>query len=181
MRRFLATALLGFATTSQAIACERTLPDHLRILDCRLAAAVADAAQRSATLNNLIERIQGSNALVFVVPPPNFGSASHLLGGVYYDIPSAGSYRIVRIFVSRKTGDEAVATFGHELRHVLELLDTGGTKENLKAKALEGRTAWRSDFHTIETQAALDAGNAIKRELKAARHRHGSSNDKLAP
>jgi hypothetical protein len=181
MRRFLAAGVLGLTVTSQAIACETTLPYHLRIQDCRLASEVADASQRSSTLNNLIERIESSNALVFVLPPPHVGPASQLLGGVYYDAPFSGSYRIVRIFVSRNSGDAAVATFGHELRHVLELLDAVGAKDNVESKALDGRTAWQSGPHTIETQAALDAGNAIKRELKAAKRQHGSSNEQLAP
>jgi hypothetical protein len=177
MKRFLAAGLLGLAAASQAAACETTLPYHLRIQDCRLAAAIAEAAKRSSTLNSLIERIQGSNALVFVGPPPNFGPGANLLGGVYYDAPSSGSYRIVRIFVARNSGDEAVATFGHELRHVLEMLDGAAGKDDLEARALDGRNAWQSGAHTIETQAALDAGNAIKRELKAAKSKHGSANE----
>jgi hypothetical protein len=169
MKIFLAAGLLGLTVTPQAIACETTLPYHLRVQDCRLAAAVADAATRSSTLSDLIERIQRSNALVFVGPPPNFGPGSNLLGGVYLEAAPAGSYRIVRVFVSRNSGDAAIATFGHELRHVLELLDTAGAKDDLEAKALAGRDVWHSGLHTIETQAALDAGNAITRELRAAK------------
>jgi len=177
MKTFLAAGLLGLTATSQAIGCETTLPFHLRIDDCGLAAAVADARGRSSTLNALIERIQSSSALVFVVPPPNFGPQSKLLGGLYYDPPAAGSYRIVRIFVVRSAGDAAMATFGHELRHVLELVENAGAKSDLEARALDGQDAWHSGPHTIETQAALDAGNAITRELKSAKRRHGSSND----
>jgi hypothetical protein len=171
MKTFLAAGLLGLTVTSQAIACETTLPPHLRIQDCRLAATVAEAAERSATLNNLIERIQSSNALVFVVPAPNFGPGSQLLGGVYDEAPLSGSYRIVRIFVSRNTGDAAVATFGHELRHALELLEATGTKNDVDSRAPDGWNAWQSGTHTIETQAALDAGNAITRELKAGKRK----------
>jgi hypothetical protein len=171
MKRFLAAGLLGLTATSQAFACETTVNYHLRIQDCRLAAAVAEAQARSVTLNNLIERIQNSNALVFVGPPPKFGPGSNLLGGVYYDAPSSGSYRMVRIFVSKNAGDAAIATFGHELRHVLEMLEAAGAKADLETRALNGRDAWQSGIHTIETQAALDAGNAIKRELKAARRK----------
>lgn len=171
MKRFLAAGLLGLTAASQAAACDTTLPFHLRVQDCRLAATVAEAAERSATLSNLIERIQNTNALVFVGPAPNFGTGSNLLGGVYYDAAPAGSYRIVRIFVARNTGDGAVATFGHELRHVLEMLETTGTEDDLETRSLNGRDAWQSGPHIIETQAALDAGNAIERELKAAKRK----------
>ncbi len=179
MRTFLAAGLLGIATTSQAIGCETALPFHLRIDDCQLAAAVADGARRSPTLDNLIERIQRSNALVFVAPPPSIGPASKLLGGLYYDMSSTGSYRIFTIFLARTAGDAAIATFGHELRHAIELLESAGSKDDLEARAREGRTAWQSGPHTIETKAALDAGNAITRELKATRHKRGSSDDEL--
>jgi len=169
MNRFLAAGVMTVAISGNAMACETALPFHLRVQDCRLAAAVADAAQRSSTLNNLIERVQGSNALVFVVPPPNFGTGSNLLGGVYYDAPVAGSYRVIRIFVARNSGDAAVATFGHELRHVLEMLESEAAKGDMETRVLDGRLAWPSGPHTIETQAALDAGNAIRRELKATK------------
>lgn len=172
MKVFLSAGALGLLVAGQAGACDTSLPFHLRVRDCRLAASIADAAQRSPTLNSLIEAIQRSNALVFVVPPPNFGRAAELLGGVYDEPSSGGPYRILRLFV-RNSGDAAAATFGHELRHVLETLDSPGQNDGLAIKARDGREAWQSQRGVIETRAALEAGEAIARELRANKRRGG--------
>jgi hypothetical protein len=144
------------------------LPDHVRILDCRLATAVAGAASRSATLNDLLQRVQRTDGLVYITPPPLTGPGTRLLGGFSHDISVAGSHRVLRIFVGTERNDAAMATIGHELRHALEVLELSSATTEAEVDALYTRLGWQTSAHTVETQAALDAGNAIARELRAS-------------
>jgi len=169
MRSFLAAGLILGAVGGEAFACDATLPDHVRILDCRLAAAVAEAAARSPILEDLLARVERSDGLVFVTQPPMIGPATRLAGGLSHDVTIAGRYRVLRIFLAGRADDHGAAIVGHELRHALELLETSTASKRADVDALFDRLGWRSGTDVVETQAALDAGNAIERELKAAR------------
>jgi hypothetical protein len=171
MRRFLAFGLMTAALSGHALACDVALPDHVRILDCPLAAAVAAATGRSATLRDLLDRIQRSDGLVFITQSPAIGAARNLLGGLSYDITRAGSYRMLRIFVSAKVDDMAMAIVGHELRHALEVLELSDACSEADVDALFDRLGWHMGVRTVETQAARDAGDTIGRELRAAKKR----------
>ena len=174
MKRFLAAGLMVIGTTGSAIACSATLPDHLRVLDCGLATALQSGAARSAVLHDLLERVQRADGLIYVTPPPPTGAATRLLGGFSHDVSVAGRYRVLLVFVSDKPSDQVVATVGHELRHALEVLELSNARTEAEVEALYDRIGWRTSGRTVETQAALDAGHAIERELRAAKRRQPS-------
>ena len=171
MRRFLAAALLTVRVSDNALACEVALPDHIRILDCRLASAVADAAGRSTVLQNILDRVQRSDGLVYITAPPAVGAATHMLGGLSHDVTAAGPHRILRIFIAGKPDDAAMVIVGHELRHALEVLELSTACSEAEVDALFDRIGWHTSGHAVETQAALDAGHAVERELRASKRR----------
>ncbi len=171
MKRFLAACLMVAATTGTALACDATLPDHLRVLDCDLATALQNGAARSAVLHDLLERVDRADGLIYVTPPPRTGVATHLLGGFSHDVSVAGRYRILRVFVSDKPSDQVIAIVGHELRHALEVLELSNARTEAEVEALYDRIGWRTSGRTVETQAALDVGHAIERELRAAKRK----------
>ena len=169
MKRFLAAGLITTAVSGTALACEGTLPDHLRILDCRLAAAVAAAADRSATLRDLLDRVQRTDGLVFITQSSTIGTARQAAGGLSHDVTRAGSHRVLRIFVSTMVDDNAIAIVGHELRHALEVLELSTACSEGEVDALFERLGWHAGVRAVETQAARDAGETIERELRAAK------------
>jgi hypothetical protein len=173
MRRFLAAGLMTAALSGKALACEATLPDHLRILDCRLADAVAAATPRSATLRDIVERVQRSDGLVFVSQSDGIGMVRHAAGGLSHQITRAGHYRVLKIFVSTSVDDSAIATVGHELRHALEVLELSTASSEAEVDALFDRLGWHAGVRAVETQAARDAGDTIQRELRAAKQKRG--------
>jgi len=181
MRRFLTAGLLTVAMSGNALACDVRLPDHVRILDCRLAAAVSDAAVRSPMLKDLLDRVERADGLVYITQPPIVGPATRLLGGLSHDVSVAGRYRVLRIFVSGRLDDRTIATVGHELRHALEVLELSTACTEAEVDALFERLGWQTGPRAVETQAARDAGDAIWRELRASRLRGGSPDDELAP
>ena len=177
MRRFLAAALVAVGVTGDAVACEVALPDHVRILDCRLASAVAAAAGRSATLRDILDRVQRSDGLVFITQSPGIGTTRHVAGGLSHNVTRAGRYRLLRIFVSTMADDNGIAIVGHELRHALEVLELSTACSESDVDALFDRLGWRAGAHAVETQAARDTEYTIWRELRAANPHGGSSNE----
>jgi hypothetical protein len=159
---------MTMTTATRLLACEAVLPDHVRIFDCQLAAAVANAASRSAILNDLLHRVQRTNGLVFVTPLPVLTPEKNLLGGLSHDISVAGSFRVLRIFLNGKRDDAAMAIVGHELRHALEVLESPAATR-AEVDALYDRLGWPTSALTVETQQALDAQYAIARELRASK------------
>lgn len=180
MRRILAAALSTVALSGNALACDTAVPDNVRILDCRLAAAVAKAAARSPTLKDILDRVERTDGLVFVTAAPSIGEATHLLGGLSHDVTRAGRFRVLRIFVSGKLDDGAIAIVGHELRHALEVLELSTACTEAEVDALFERLGWRTGPRAVETQAARDAGYTIWRELRASKPQRGSPDDELA-
>jgi len=170
MGRILATTLAAMTLGTNVFGCDAVLPEHVRILDCRLATAVANAAAgRSAVLKDLLERVQRTDGLVFLTPPPPTGPATRLLGGFSHKISAAGRYRVLRIVVSGKVDDASIAIVGHELRHALEVLELSAATTEADVDALFDRIGWHTSERTVETQAAIDAGTAIERELTASK------------
>jgi hypothetical protein len=166
--RLLAGTLMTIATATRLLACDAVLPQQVRILDCRLATAVAAAAGRSPMLNGLLNRIQHTDGLIFITPPPVTGQVTHLLGGFSHNVSVAGSHRVLRIVVTGGSNDAEISIVGHELRHALEVLELSNATTEGQVDALYERIGWRTSGHTVETQAALDAGNTIARELQAS-------------
>jgi hypothetical protein len=172
MVRILAAAMMMSTVGTSLLACDVVLPDHVRVLDCRLTAAVASAASRSATLSDLLQRVQRSDGLVYITAPPPTGPATQLLGGFSHNVSVAGPNRVLRIFVSGKADDPGMVIVGHELRHALEVLELSSARTEAEVEALYDHLGWRTSAHTVETQEAIDAGTAIGRELRASRTAH---------
>ena len=173
MTRILVAVLVTMMVGTAAVACDAVVPDHVRILDCQLTVAVAHAARRSTTLKDLLERVQRTNGLVYIMPPPRSGSSVRLLGGLSHDISVAGSYRVLRIFVNGRPNDAEMAIVGHELRHALEVLELSSATSEADVDTLYNRIGWWTSTHTAETQAAIDAGNTIARELRVSLRKTG--------
>jgi hypothetical protein len=82
------------------------------------------------------------------------------------------SHRVRRIVVTGGLNDAAIAIGGHELRHALEVLEMSDATTESQVDALYTRIGWRTSGHTVETQAALAAGNGIAKELRTSRIPH---------
>lgn len=170
MGRIVTTALVAMTMGTKVFGCDAVLPDHVRILDCRLAVAVASAAAgRSASLKDLLDRVERTDGLVFLTAPPVTGPATRLLGGLSHRVSTAGRYRVLTIVVPGKVDDATIAIVAHELRHALEVLELSAATNEGDVDALFNRIGWHTSERTVETQAAMDAGNAVARELKASK------------
>jgi len=140
---------------------------RVRAEDPDLSSLVRQAIDQSATFRGLVEEIQATDGIVYVVR----GRCGHYVPAcLLLWIAPAGPNRMLRVVVdgSRRTDIETMALLGHELRHALEVLaepsvTTGAGMFHLYRRngAVQGEV--------FETEAAIEAGHAVYNELKRRR------------
>ena len=140
---------------------------RIRAEDPRLAALIRQAIDQSATFRSLVEAIQATNGVVYVTRGRcgNHDVSACLL--LWMTV--AGPDRMLRVIVDdrRRSEVDTMASIGHELRHVLEVL----TESNITT----GVGMFNFYRHSggvpavFETDAAIAAGHAVYNELKRRR------------
>jgi hypothetical protein len=124
--------------------------------------AIAQGVEWSPTFLRLIEAIDASDGLVYVLEGEcGLGVRACL----HMSIELSGPNRLLRVFVNpnRAPGCELVASIGHELQHVLEVLS------NRRIRTTGELTSF---FHRIrpgnpgrlETAKAVETGLAVEKE-----------------
>jgi hypothetical protein len=146
-----------------------------------LAEAVVDGRRRSGTFNELMDRLERSDLIVYLrlgsCPDPQSVACLSMIG-------ATSSNRFVRItFVMQMHGvetvlavftDHLIAQIGHELQHALEIADDPAVVDSLTLEAAYRRSGFRPDPRTTtyETTKAMAAGRSILNELH---RRHATS------
>jgi hypothetical protein len=130
-------------------------------------AQVAQGLARSATLRDLEAHLQGRQVIVYLsrsfLPPEVKGRT--LLIGV------GGSWRYLSVELdSRLSPMDWMATLGHELQHVIEIVDDGKVTDTRSLLALyrrigSERTDSVSVSHSFETTAAIEIGLRVYGEV----------------
>ena len=126
--------------------------------------------RRSQTFATLTASIEAHRAIVYV--ESRDASRANFKGAVPTSVVrTPDGTRYLRVWVLRgRAPDDMIATIGHELQHVVELLeiDDGDVASGFPVTttvAFDPRTGRR----TYETDAAIQVGVAVRRELRAGR------------
>src|SRR5688572_8095021 len=136
---------------------------RVRSEDPLIDAAITRGHERAPSFRRLIQAIGNSDGIVYVQEgqcgPSTRACLQHWIG-------VAGPNRFLRIRVSTRkvAGCELVAAIGHELQHAIEVLSNPRIRDGLdifRFFDLNGRTI----YGTYETDAALEVGMAIEREI----------------
>jgi hypothetical protein len=159
------------SAAAEAGTCPPTLPSQVRVMDCRLAALLADGLTRSATLRQLVDRIAALDGIVYVVFEPTPPVNKTLRGALSQPVAVSGRVRLLRIVVRDNRGDAALATVAHELRHATELLEEPGALTDAAVAALFLRIGIELRPGVFETDAAIVSERAVFRELHESRRR----------
>jgi hypothetical protein len=154
---FVCLSLTIHASAQQA----RTIP-RVRSDNPRLAAAIAQGAERSTTFRRLIEAIDATDGLVYVMEGR---CGQGVRACLHMSLELSGKNRLLRILVNprRAPGCELLGSIGHELQHALEALS------NPNAKTSFGLSSF---FHQIgpegprrfETPEAIQVGLSVEKE-----------------
>ena len=132
-----------------------------------LAAAIARGIEQSKTFGGLVEAIEATDGLVYVLE----GTCGQgVRACLHMSVELAGPYRLLRVLVNRRRapGCELIGSIGHELQHVLEALSNPNIKTGF---------ALSSYFHQIgpegprrfETPEAQAVGVTVAREVCSPR------------
>jgi hypothetical protein len=139
-------------------------PDaRVRGMDDRLLALINDGTVRSKTFRMLVDEIGTTDGFVYIVEGRCPATVRACL---LWTITTMGQYRVLRILVDARGDDrDLIGSIGHELHHAVEVLshrqvttDSGIASLYHRIGSVRGRS--------IETEAAIKAGDAVRKELR---------------
>src|SRR5262245_4178733 len=135
---------------------------RVRPLSPRVSAAVIDAAAQSKTFRGLIEQINTTDGIVYIVDGDCGQRAVHAC--LKWVMTPAGSHRVLRILIdNRQTDREAMGSIGHELQHAVEVLSDPTVRTPSQMYLLYRRLCPQCGL-LFETEAAVRAGDAVRGE-----------------
>jgi len=136
---------------------------RVRPMTPHLSALVAEASQRSTTFHNLVTRIDDTDGVVYLVEQ----RCGVLNACLLHAVRIAGPNRLLQINVdARKTDSSVMASIGHELQHVVEVL-SDPTIRSAPTMRLFYRLKCSLCGKEYETDAAVRAGLRIGDELRS--------------
>jgi hypothetical protein len=128
-----------------------------------IASLIQQATKRSATFRRLVETISASDGIVYV----NEGDCGHGVRTCLAAVVTAGPNRIIRVQVDTGKADwDLMGSIGHELRHAVEVLSNPKVTNNAAMYHFYSRTGRRATVSSFETDAAVEAGNAVRSEVR---------------
>jgi hypothetical protein len=162
----LITLTLAAATGGAAAdAGENAQPlGHVRTIDSRPSALIAEGARRSPMFRKLVTRLNRSTVIVYIeyrLLPEGLSGRLTVIGG-------GQVWRYLRIEIEcRQSTDNQIAALGHELQHAVEIADAGAAADEASIRALYGTIGFAIDNsqRRFESAAAKHAGSRIRQEL----------------
>jgi hypothetical protein len=149
-----------------AMALPVTMPDspdrQVRSPEPRILALIDEGLSRSITFRRLVDTLNESDVIVYVVfKNIRTGGAHESLGGYLdHQVVSAGDFRYVRLFVDKRGGAaRLIGVIAHELQHAIEVAHSPAVRDS--------RTLQRvfDCVDACETQEALDVQRMVTDEL----------------
>jgi hypothetical protein len=128
-----------------------------------LATLIQEATERSATFRRLVDTINASDGIVYV----NEGNCGHGVRACLAAVTAAGPKRILQVKVDTRKADwDLMGSIGHELRHAVEVLDSPAVTSNTSMYLFYARIGRRGTKSSFETEAAVQAGHAVRSEVR---------------
>lgn len=165
---WLLLAVITIATTSPLAASTDADPmggPRLRPRGERTASWLEEGLAKSSSVRALADTLARGDLIVYIVADPQL--PRHLDGGLAWQA-RAGKFRYVRISLNpRLTRIQAIATLAHELQHAVEVLEAPEVVCSLSLRNYFRRigTSRERDGHAWDTDAAIDMGRVVKRDL----------------
>ena len=118
-------AFITIVVPAHALAAPALDPDgsgpRIRPYDGRVAAALVDGLRRSPTLRAMVDRIELGDVIVYLETRHSL-EKDHLAGVLTW-LTATPAFRYVRVSINPELPrNTAIATLGHELQHVLEVV-----------------------------------------------------------
>jgi hypothetical protein len=168
MSRMTLNLLVGVVTTMATVGSAYAGDSRVRTDNPALAAVIQDGIRRSATFRGIVEAIDASDGIVFVEE----GRCGHgARACLALSVKQAGPSRLLRVVVDVKKADwDLIGSIGHELYHAVEVLSDRSVNSTSEIY-LFYRRAGETSGDRFETPAAINAGDAVRREARQANRR----------
>jgi hypothetical protein len=128
-----------------------------------LSAAIVQGAQRSTTFRRLIEAIDATDGLVYVME----GTCGQgVRACLHMSLELSGKNRLLRILVNprRAPGCELIASIGHELQHALEALSNPNLRTSFGHSSFFHQIGPEGSPRRFETPEAIEVGLTVGKE-----------------
>jgi hypothetical protein len=173
-----ASACAEEEATPAALCCEcrtRTarqyprLDEHVRSAQPEVVTRIRDGLGRSATFNELMAFLDGSDVVAYV--ELGYRMPSGLEGYLAHSVLASGGRRYLRIFVDiGLQHDRSIEIIAHELQHATEVAIARDVKSDGDMQKLFKRLdSGRCQRRCAETDAAVDVQRTVSRELRGQR------------
>ncbi len=143
----------------------RGLDPRVRGLDPTAVRLLEAARAGSQTFRSLLDRLERSDLTVYVEFKPRDGrprALTSIVGAI------DGTRFVLASITTRADEADRFQLLGHELQHAVELADAPGVRDRAGVAALYARIGWSDRPGSFETAGAVDAGNAVRREMFSA-------------
>ena len=163
-----AAAVLGTPSlcgAADAMAVDPSAPvPHVRSSSADLLALIHGATEQSETFRRLVDRINASDSLVFV----EAGHCGHGVRACFVSVTSSKTNRYMRVIVDTRKADwDLMGSIGHELRHTIEVIDNPHVRDSASKYFFYEQNGSRgTGSGARETDAAIDAGNTVRAEVR---------------
>lgn len=171
----LCVGLFAFPSVSAAEEAIRKSPKpipRLRAADNRIAAALKEGLDRSASFRAIVDRVNQLDVIVYAETQPLLRGR---LSGTMTWVTKTKEYRYLRVSLNPDLNSaQTVASLAHELQHVIEvgeaksIVDTKTMSDYYRVAGLE-KYAHSEEW---DTEAAQRTGEIVRREV-AASYNHG--------
>lgn len=139
---------------------------RIKTEDPEIKQAIAQAIEWSDTFRRLVETIEGTDGMVWILRGRCHAMSACLL--IYLEV--SGPNRMLRIHVDpRQAGDRLMESLGHELRHAIEVLGTSARTSAAMYHFFDYQAHAYRIGGRFETHEAVAAGFAVGNEVARAR------------
>jgi hypothetical protein len=165
-RRTLAVILMALVCLSLTIhgtpAHQGPAIPRVRSENPLLSAAIVQGAKRSTTFRRLIEAIDATDGLVYVLEGR---CGQGVRACLHMSVELSGKNRLLRILVNprRAPGCELIGSIGHELQHALEALSNPNVRTSFGLSSFFRQIGPEGPLR-FETPEAIQVGLVVERE-----------------
>lgn len=125
---------------------------------------VADAARRSPTIAGLLDVIERSDTIVYIDLDFNLRSE-----GATTLIASNALCRFIRVAIGQLlTSHRRIEMLGHELHHVVEIIQAPQVRDASGVRQLFSRIGWLLTDLSFESPAAIGTERQVRKELSTS-------------
>jgi hypothetical protein len=157
------TTLAGGERAAVAAGAQTPAVPRVRSHHPGIVALIERAAERSKTFRDLVEAINATNGIVYVEEGQ---CGRHVVKSCVAAVTQTPANRILMVKVDIRNADgELMGLIGHELRHAVEILGESSVVDATSMYFLYQRIGRLGTHTAFETEAAVQAGHAVRAEV----------------